>query len=138
MIVGFKKLHADALPFTYAHEGDACMDMYSLEAVVIPPRTTVLIPTGIAIELPRGYEGIVRGRSGYALKGLFVHRGTIDENYRGDIGIIAYNTTDTSIDIPKHTRVAQFSIHQTTNISLIERQLTDTERGMSGYGSSGY
>lgn len=141
MIVGFKKLSPDAKPFEYSRPDDACMDMFALDYTKIYRNKLTLIKTGIAVEIPDGYEGIIRGRSGYALThGIFIHVGTIDSAYRGDVGIIAtlvgYGDTP-FILIPKHARIAQFSIHPVIKIDLIERQLSETDRGENGFGSSG-
>lgn len=140
MNIGFKKLHPDAKPFQYSREGDACMDMFALEDVVLEGGIPTLIKTGIAVEIPPGYEGIVRGRSGYALHSkVFVHVGTIDSNYRGDVGVIAVLIHPFGkITIPASYKIAQFSIHPVININLIERSLSNTNRGDQGYGSSGY
>ena len=83
--VKFKKLIDYAIPFKYTREGDACMDMYSVEDTTIEPNSTEVVSTGIALEIPIGFEGIVRGRSGLASKGIHVHIGTIESSYRGDI-----------------------------------------------------
>lgn len=141
MNIGFKKLDDAAIPFKYARKGDACMDMYALRDVILEANKPTLVPTGIAVEIPEGYEGIVRGRSGYALyNGIFVHVGTIDSNYRGDVGVIMMLISNYFIEmykIKQYDRIAQFSIHPVTHIDLIERELTKTERGNQGYGSSG-
>lgn len=139
MFVGFKKLDKNAIPFSYSRKGDACMDMYNLDDVVLTLNEPTLIRTGIAVEIPKGYEGIVRGRSGYALKkGLFVHVGTIDSAYRGDVGVVAVLLKGSHLEIPKGCRIAQFSIHPIFRIDLIERELSETDRGDQGYGSSGF
>lgn len=136
--IKFKKLYKDAKPFTYAHEYDACMDMYAYTDAFIGPGMTTIVPTGISVEIPPGYEGLVRGRSGLAAKGISVHLGTIDENYRGDVGIIVHNSTPFPTYITKGERIAQFTIKPVIRIELIETDtLTDTERGTNGYGSSG-
>lgn len=141
MIIGFKKLSPDAKPFEYSRPGDACMDMFALDYTKIYRNQPTLIKTGIAVEIPDGYEGIIRGRLGYTLThGIFIHVGTIDSAYRGDVGIIATLVGGEDVPfiiIPKHARIAQFSIHPITKIDLIERQLSETERGEKGFGSSG-
>ena len=81
--VRFVKLHPDAIPFKYMHENDACMDVFALSDGLIKPYSTEIIHTGIAIELPKHTEGLIRGRSGLASVGIFCHPGTIDCNYRG-------------------------------------------------------
>ena len=136
--VKFKELDTNAIPFSYSREGDACMDMYSLADDIIYPRGTVIIPTGIAVEIPEGYEGIVRGRSGLASKGIQAHLGTIDSAYRGDVGIIITNTSNTPFEVKAGMRLAQFTVKPVYHIELEEvEELSDTSRGSNGYGSSG-
>ena len=136
--IKFKKLHKDAKPFAYSREYDACMDMFACEDVFIGPHSTKIIPTGISLEIPPGYEGLVRGRSGIASKGVQVHLGTIDENYRGDVGVVMTNTNSFPYHASKGARIAQFTIKPVIRIELAETDtLTETERGINGYGSSG-
>lgn len=92
MNVKIKRLHPDAVIPQYAHEGDSGFDLVAVEDVVVEPGETALIPTGIAVELPLGYELQVRPRSGITLRTkLRVQLGTIDSNYRGEIGVIVDN-----------------------------------------------
>ena len=135
--VKFKRLDSTAIPFAYTREGDACMDMFALKNGVIQPHVTCIVPTGIAVEIPEGYEGIVRGRSGLNSKGIKVAIGTIDETYRGDVGIIITNHTNVPFTIKKGVRLAQFTIKPVHTICLIEDELSNTERGTNGFGSSG-
>ena len=136
--VKFKKLIDYAIPFKYTREGDACMDMYSVEDTTIEPNSTEIVSTGIALEIPIGFEGIVRGRSGLASKGIHVHIGTIESSYRGDIGIIITNTTNKSFSINRGDRIAQFTVKPVNNILMEESEvLSETERGANGFGSSG-
>lgn len=136
--VKFKKLNPNAIPFSYSREQDACMDMYALEGTTIPAGTTKIIPTGIAVEIPQGYEGLVRGRSGLASKGITAHLGTIDETYRGDVGMIIANHTNADFKVEAGMRLAQFTVKPVYHIQLEEvEELSDTSRGSNGYGSSG-
>lgn len=141
--INFKKLHEHAIPFKYNYENDACMDVYALEDIIIKRNETLIIRTGIAIELPKGFEGRVRGRSGLSSNGLLVHQGIIDEGYRGDIGVIITNigykgTSSGNFRINSGDRIAQFSIHPVYKIHLIETDtLSNSIRGTNGYGSSG-
>ena len=138
IIVGFKKLSDTAIPFEYSRDGDACMDMYALKGTTIPAGTTKIIPTGIAVEIPQGYEGLVRGRSGLASKGITAHLGTIDETYRGDVGMIITNHTSTPFTVEAGMRLAQFTVKPVYHIELEEvEELSNTSRGSNGYGSSG-
>lgn len=136
--VKFKKLTDTATLFRYSREGDACMDMYADMDAVLYPHETVIIKTGIAVEIPEGFEGIVRGRSGLATQGINVHIGTIDATYRGDVGVIVTNNSLQLFGIHKGNRIAQFTVKPVYPVHLIEvKELSETERGEQGYGSSG-
>ena len=136
--VKFKKLDSTAIPFSYTREGDACMDMFALKDDTIYAGCTGIIPTGIAVEIPEGYEGKVRGRSGLNARGMQVQIGTIESSYRGDVGIILHNSTTTHFNVTKGMRLGQFTIKPVYTIKLKEvEELTNTERGTNGYGSSG-
>ena len=142
-IVKFKKLHKDAIIPDYAHKGDAGMDLYSIQDDIIEPLSWKLIPTGLACELPEGTEGQVRSKSGIALKnGVFVLNspGTVDENYRGEIGVILYNlNTKSAYEIKKGQKIAQYVIANVeyAQIEEVFEDLTTTDRGNGGFGSSG-
>ena len=136
--INFKKLTDTAIPFKYSREGDACMDMYADMDAVLYPHETVIIKTSIAVEIPEGFEGIVRGRSGLATQGINVHIGTIDATYRGDVGVIVTNNSLQLFGIHKGNRIAQFTVKPVYPVHLIEvEELSETERGEQGYGSSG-
>lgn len=141
-VVKFKKLNPDAILPDYAHVGDAGMDLYSVEDLVIEPLTWKLVKTGLACELPNGTEGQVRSKSGIALKnGVFVLNtpGTVDENYRGEIGVILYNlNTKESFVIKKGQKIAQYVIANVEYVDTIEVEtLDETDRGEGGFGSTG-
>lgn len=136
--INFLKLHSDAIPFKYIRKNDACMDIYAFENIYLQPQWTKVIKTNIAVELPKGYEGRVTGRSGLSSKGILVHQGIIDEEYRGSIGVIMSNLDVNSYSIKRGDRIAQFSIHPVYRIELNEVYgLSETERDINGYGSSG-
>lgn len=138
MKVKFKKLSASAIPFSYSRAEDACMDIYADMNYTLAPKETVIIHSSIAVEIPSGYEGIVRGRSGLATKGISVHIGTIDETYRGDVGVIMTNHSRMPFEIKKGNRIAQFTVKPVLRVELEEvQELSSTERGTQGYGSSG-
>jgi dUTP pyrophosphatase len=130
------------LPF-YASEGSSGVDLlaYLHETVEIPPFQRVLIPTGIYMELPIGYEAQVRPRSGLALKsGVTVLNtpGTIDSDYRGEIGVILINLSDKTFVVNNGDRIAQMVISKYEIVSFSEvSELTITERGEGGFGHSG-
>jgi len=117
------------------------MDVYSIEETVIKSGETKLIKTGIAIELPKMTEAQIRPRSGLALKHsvtVLNTPGTIDEGYRGEIGVILINHGDTDFHVEKHMRIAQMVVKPIYTIDVVEiEELSDTVRGEGGFGSSG-
>ena len=131
---------------TYAKEGDSGFDLRAFidEPVTLKPLERKLIPTGLKFELSPNTELQVRPRSGMALKhGISVLNtpGTVDEGYRGDVGIIAVNLSDEDYTIQPGERIAQAVImnvigHRVSNLEKVDT-LTETERGDTGYGSSG-
>ena len=136
--INYKKLYPDAKPFVYSRDLDACMDIFAYTDILLYPGQTSVVKSGISVEIPPSYEGLVRGRSGLASKGIYVHLGTIDETYRGDVGVIVTNHSNASYKINKGDRIAQFTIKPVVRIELKEAtELSNTERGVNGYGSSG-
>ena len=126
----------------YETEGSAGMDLraYLDEPVVIQPGKRYLVPTGISIELPRGYEAQVRARSGLAVKhgiGLVNGIGTIDSDYRGEIKVGVVNLSDAPYTFHSGDRVAQLCILPVCLAEFCEAQLDETQRGAGGFGSSG-
>lgn len=124
-------------------EGSAGMDLYANvnEQMEIKPSEIKLIPTGIAITIPKGYEAQIRPRSGLAFKhGIsFVNTpGTIDSDYRGEINVIAINFGDKPFVISRGDRIAQMVINKVEIPEVIEvDDLDNTERGKGGFGSTG-
>jgi dUTP pyrophosphatase len=136
-----RKISEDAVMPQYAHKGDAGMDLYSIEEKTVDPGATVLIRTGIQIELPENTEAQIRPRSGLALKHSITvlnSPGTIDEGYRGEIQIILINHGKESFKIEKHMRIAQMVISKFVHAQITEaEELSTTERAENGFGSSG-
>ena len=136
-----KKLNEDAIIPNFAHKGDAGIYLYSIEKVIIPKNETRLIKTGISIELPHMTEAQVRPRSGLALKysiTVLNSPGTIDEGYRGEIGVILINHGKEDFVVEKHMKIAQMVIKPIYEIHIEEvKDLSDTERGNGGFGSTG-
>jgi len=98
--IGFKRLSDNAILPTKAHARDSGFDLFAAQDVIIAPGETVVVPTDIAVQLPQGYEGQVRPRSGITSKTkLRVQLGTVDEQYRGNIGIIVDNATLPDFDV---------------------------------------
>ncbi|EDS76548.1 deoxyuridine 5'-triphosphate nucleotidohydrolase [Clostridium botulinum C str. Eklund] len=128
------------IPFQ-AHEGDAGMDLFSVEEVTIKPMERKLIHTGIKMQLPKNTEAQIRPRSGLALKyGITVLNtpGTIDEGYRGEIGIILINLGSDEFKVEEGMKIAQMVIKPTLTLQIKEVvELTETTRGQDGFGSTG-
>lgn len=120
---------------------DAGYDLKANQDAIIGPRSRLLIKCGFSIEIPVGFEGQVRPRSGLAVKhGITVLNspGTIDAGYRGEVGVILYNTSDVSFDVHKYDRIAQLVINKFEPAELVVTdELSDSARGENGYGSSG-
>lgn len=136
-----KLIHQDArLPYQ-ANEGDAGLDLYSIEHKVIKAGEASLIRTGIQIELPKNTEAQIRPRSGLALKHsvtVLNSPGTIDEGYRGEIKIILINHGKADFIVEKHMRIAQMVIAPVLQVKLEQAEsLSDSDRDEGGFGSSG-
>jgi dUTP pyrophosphatase len=126
----------------YAHgpNEDAGMDLHSVEHVTLGPGETKLVPTGLAIELPAGYEAQIRPRSGLALKYSITlpnSPATIDPGYRGEIRVILQNLGREPFQISPGERIAQMVIARYEAIEWEEGELADSLRGEGGFGSSG-
>ena len=141
MKLSFKRIHPDAVLPSYAHPGDAGMDVRSVEDIVIPAGGRVLVHTGLVAVIPEGYELQVRSRSGLALKsGVAVLNspGTVDAGYRGEIGVILANFGDGGFVVKKGDRVAQLVAAPVTVAEIFETDSVDaTDRGAGGFGSTG-
>lgn len=126
----------------YAHgpEEDAGMDLHSVETVTLQPGETKLVATGLAIELPPGFEAQIRPRSGLALKyGITLPNSpaTIDPGYRGELRVIMHNLGKQSFEIKPGERIAQMVIARYEAVAWEEGELGDSLRGDGGFGSSG-
>lgn len=136
-----QKIHNEAIIPSYAHKGDAGLDLYSVENITINPSETALIKTGIKIELPPQTEAQVRPRSGLALKhGITVLNtpGTIDEGYRGEVGIILINHGKEPFIVEKGMKIAQMIVKPVWYVDIEEvEELSNTERAEGGFGSTG-
>lgn len=141
--VNIKKLDEKAIIPTYGSEFAAGCDLYSLseEEITIKAHETVLVKTGIAMEIPEGYAGFIFARSGLATKrGLAPANkvGVVDADYRGEIMIALHNHTNEDKVIEGHERIAQMVIMPFMAANFIEvAELSDTVRGSGGFGSTG-
>ena len=141
MLLKVRKIHPKAKVPVYAHPGDAGLDLFSIERAVIAPGCSKLIHTGIVIELPEGTEAQVRPRSGLALKHqitLLNSPGTIDEGYRGEVGVIMINHGKNDFVVEEGMKIAQMVIQPVLRVSIEETvELSESSRGTGGFGSTG-
>lgn len=139
--IRIKRLDERAKLPTYAHgpAEDAGMDLHCIESVVLEPGVPTMVRTGLSIELPAGYEGQVRPRSGWAAKhGITIPNspGTIDPSYRGEIKVILLSPIQFSVNAGD--RIAQLVIARYEPVEWLESdELSDTVRGEGGFGSTG-
>ena len=150
----YGRLESDGNNGTYRGEGSACVPEYTTEGaagadirafidtpVVIAPGSRALIPTGITVEIPPEYEIQVRPRSGLALKhGITVMNtpGTIDSDYRGEIGIVLYNSGSEPFTVQNGDRIAQLVLSKVPRAVFVQSDtLSGTDRSAGGYGSTG-
>ena len=151
----FQKVNQDSHIPEYSRLGDAAMDCYADKDITVPGFTLeegcgrALVPLGFKMALPRGWEAQIRPRSGLALKnGITILNtpGTIDENYRGEVGAILLNTTTKPFEVKKGDRVCQMAVRPVHNgtvdssfivIPDVVDELDETNRGEGGFGSSG-
>ena len=136
-----KRLNAKASLPRYAHPDDAGLDLFAAEDVAIGPTQHMVVGTGISIELPPGTQGEIRPRSGLARDwGVTVLNspGTIDEGYRGEIGIVLINHGSTTMYVKRGMRIGQLVIQRRLSVEVEEQEeLKCSERGSGGFGSTG-
>jgi dUTP pyrophosphatase len=140
-----KKLTSTATIPTKSRKTDAGYDLYADEDIALYPEDTKLISTGIAFAIPDGYAGLIWDRSGLGTKGVHRHAGVVDSSYRGEVKVALYNArpghvdfTDNMYFISRGDRIAQILFQKVPHFDLVEtEELDDTDRGSSGFGSSG-
>lgn len=137
MQIKVKKLNQNAKLPMRAHPTDSGADMFALQKTVLPPHQITKVQTGIAVELPEGTSGCVWGKSSVESKGIKVMAGLIDCTYRGEVLICMYNLTDEPFIFEEGQKVAQLVVLPTLYPSFIEGNITETERGTGGFGSTG-
>jgi dUTP pyrophosphatase len=142
MKIKIKRLREDAFLPTHAHGPleDAGLDLQAVEPKTLPPGEPQLVPTGLAIELPPGYEAQIRPRSGLALKHAITlpnSPATIDPGYRGEIRVIMLNLGKEDYVIRRGDRIAQMIIARYETAEWEEGELGSSTRGTGGFGSSG-
>ena len=142
MKIRINKLHPQALLPEYAHgpSEDAGMDVRAREGALLEPNVPQAIPTGLALEIPAGYEVQIRPRSGLALKHAITlpnSPATIDPGYRGELKVILLNLGKTPYQVHAGDRIAQMVVARYEAVEWEEGELADSTRGTGGFGSSG-
>jgi dUTP pyrophosphatase len=129
---------------SYNYESDSGFDLYSTEEIIIPSFGRALVPTGIILDIPEGFEVQIRSKSGLALnQGLMVLNspGTIDQGYIGEIKVIIFNTNNHSVVVEKGMKVAQAVLANVVSGKFVElnkiENIGQKERGSNGFGSTG-
>ncbi len=138
-LVKIKRLHQDAKIPSYAHPGDAGLDLYVAEDITLAPNERAGVPTGIAMEIPDGHVGLIWDKSGLSIKhGLKTLAGVVDSGYRGEVLVGIMNLSDAEYTIRKGEKVAQMIIQKKETIAVEEvDELSSTARGERGFGSTG-
>jgi dUTP pyrophosphatase len=135
------KMNDNAVIPTRAKSGDAGMDLTSIDSVIVPARGRTLVDTGIAISLPTDSYARIAPRSGLAVKnGIDVLAGVVDSAYRGSLRVLLFNNSDEPFKVSPGDRIAQLIIEKIYNVDFTEvpyAELTKTERGDGGFGSTG-
>jgi dUTP pyrophosphatase len=138
--IRIKRVHPEAVLPGYAHGSgeDAGLDLRALAAITLQPGGAESVSTGLAIEIPKGYEGQVRPRSGMCLKhSVVANFGTIDPGYRGEIRVVIFNFGHEEYVIRPGDRIAQLVLARYEPVEWEEGDLGSSERGTRGFGSSG-
>ena len=139
MKVKIKKINPDAQIPVYAHEGDAGMDLYTVESFELEPGERKSVPLGLSIEIPDGYVALTWDKSGLSHKyGIKVFGGVIDAGYRGEIHAGIMNLSDKFFSFEKGQKIAQLLIQKVERVEFEEvEDLSKTTRGEGRFGSSG-
>jgi dUTP pyrophosphatase len=143
-VIQIEKIHPDAVTPKYAYQSDSGFDLYSVEKLTIPPFGRALVPTGLKLGFPDGFEIQVRPKSGLAINmGLTVLNtpGTVDHGYTGEIQVIVFNTNNNAVIIEKGMKIAQAVLCPVIPgkfVNFVEvDKLEDKDRGINGFGSTG-
>jgi dUTP pyrophosphatase len=139
MTLSVKKLDNQAKLPSYAHPGDAGLDIFCNEEYILKPKERHLFTTGIQIALPKNTVGLIWDKSGLAVNnGIKTMAGVIDEGYRGEVKVLIINLSDQAYKVEKFSKIAQMIIQEKVNVVVKEaNDLNNTKRGENGFGSSG-
>ena len=133
-----KKLDPRAQLPLRAHPTDSGADLFALQRTVLPPHTVVKVRTGIAVELPENTSGIIWGKSSVESQGIKALAGLVDAPYRGELIVCMYNLNDNEFVFEAGQKVAQLVVLPTLYPTFEEaEELSDTNRGSGGFGSTG-
>ena len=148
MKMNIKRTTKDAVIPIFAHPTDTGFDLFTCEDVEIMPHKKVIARTGLIFEIPKGWGIQIKNKSGITVKGvptksgknadITIYEGTIDMDYRGEVGIMIKNEEEQSITIPKHTKIAQGVLRKVYHCTFAEvKEVNETVRGEGGFGSTG-
>ena len=148
MNIKVKKIHHNAVIPRFAHPTDTGFDLFTVESIRIHPKQKSIVRTGLIFELPEGWGIQVRNKSGITMKGvpnllgnnadIVVYMGTIDQAYRGEVGIMVKNISNKTIAIPVGTKLAQGVLERVYQCTFEEvEEVSETDRGEGGFGSTG-
>ena len=148
MIINVKKINKDAVIPVFAHPTDSGFDLFTCEDITVLGGKKAIAKTGLIFEIPQGWGIQIKNKSGITVNGvsttlgvnadITVFEGTVDMDYRGELGIMLKNEEDFDITIPKHTKLAQGVLRRVYNCTFVEvDKVNDTVRGEGGFGSTG-
>jgi len=133
-----KRIHESAKLPSYGHKGDAGLDLYSSINCVLPRGEIKAIATGIQVEIPAGYVGLVWDKSGISLNGVHRLAGVIDAGYRGEVKVVMANLGDKDFSVEIGMKIAQLLIQPVVEVNVVNAdELEETSRGKNGFGSTG-
>ena len=139
--IKIQKIHEDAIIPSYAHTADSGADLFSIKNYTLQPGERIIVDTGLKMQIPEGYEGQIRSKSGLALRyGIKVLNSpaTIDAHYRGGIGVILINLGKEPYEVRKGQKIAQIVFQEVKQADFrLSDSLEDTVRGEGGFGSTG-
>ncbi|MDK2584351.1 dUTP diphosphatase [Romboutsia sedimentorum] len=148
MIINVKRTSEDAVIPKFAHDSDSGFDLFTCEEITVAPGKKAVAKTGLIFETPIGWGIQIKNKSGITVKGvpttsgnnadITVFEGTVDMDYRGEVGIMFKNEEDFEITIPKHTKLAQGVLRKVFYCTFKEvKEVSTTVRGEGGFGSTG-